>query len=369
MIIRPVNSLNSVREWKDSKFVSDVSYNLFRMSDEEIITSGHALFTYLKITCSERALANLMNLAYNLRSPSGATYIFPESMEVPPYTNLMNIDISDVSDKELFKSTIVEVVYEDHEDILLLANAYCYLSCSMFKMFTKPVESYENSYDKIRTTFSQFYNTQIPLSNEKPHSSALRYICELMSSNWTSRVTLYKLLYNSNSDYQAYKGMKNYLFDIHLQNNGMHIVNLVLQISDAMMLDIDEILDTISCRRYVRTFSALSELCNNFITSNDPDHQRRMWRYARMFDSDFFAELQTKVCKEIVCILAFMLQRLNHKNSGGIMKIYHIQDMSAVSKLQCQVIADRGLASLRDAEQDDDAGPAHPVNEMEFPPA
>ncbi|KAF5184379.1 hypothetical protein FRX31_026034 [Thalictrum thalictroides] len=58
------------------------------------------------------------------------------------------------------------------------------------------------------------------------------------------------------------------------------------------------------------------------------DHKRQMWKYGRIFESEFLATLQTRACPKFMYILGCILKRVNSETAAGILDIKQLEEVS-----------------------------------------
>lgn len=64
-----------------------------------------------------------------------------------------------------------------------------------------------------------------------------------------------------------------------------------------------------------------------------------MWRYGRLFDETFMADLQTRTCPKLVYMLASALKMEAPETHGGILGIAQLSDVSEENKKKCTAAA------------------------------
>ncbi|KAK9087899.1 hypothetical protein Syun_030293 [Stephania yunnanensis] len=81
--------------------------------------------------------------------------------------------------------------------------------------------------------------------------------------------------------------------------------------------------------------------------SDCKDRERRMWRYGRVFDETFMADIQTKTCPKLVYIMAAALQFEDPKTNMGILDIVQLGDVSPENQVLCKEAATRLLRMIK----------------------
>lgn len=294
-------------------------------SDEEINKLGRELFSSLTSGVSQRHVAIIFILAYQLkRAGNGTNTNLLPKVDVLRRPRDWKLDLMDTKIDDIVGRIIVPTEGPDKSSV---ARAYAYLAASLLKLFTKSPENYERSWNHIITGFGKFYSGNCPVTCAPPNPAVIKKIHDHFSMSKIMKVALYRYLYNAN-DKGPPKSVQKYLYDIHLSHTGMRVLLIAYQICSTMNCSPAVLIRVVNANRFKPQISALIAAFK-LMQATDEAHRRKMWKYGRIFDSGFFSALQTKACPKFVYILACILQRESPESHSGILEIKQLEEVNA----------------------------------------
>lgn len=194
-------------------------------------------------------------------------------------------------------------------------------------MFTKTADNYEKAFHHILDGYKNLYGLAIPISNIRLGATVTPRLANTYSRREIMKSTLFRLLWSANATIEN-MSVKSFLYHNHLAYTGLHIVSLFLQCCEVLHVSPSVLIKPLYSNRHKEILADLATLSMDLPSSNQDQHKRKMWMYARIFDEIFFATLQTKKCADLVCIFAHVLQKMDAPNASGIFKIASLDRMS-----------------------------------------
>ena len=328
--IRDLISVNPKWNWTDSMILQYPGLILPSLTESEIVTRGKSMMQELAYGVSISTAGTILILASHLTSPSQAGYrVFPPG-EIPSHPD-------DVEHSTLGSEVNVprRGFYGNYDTIptTTFARGVCYFAASLLRLFAKPAQNYLRDYSShVKDDYSKFYRDVFPFTDYSPSRESMEKVHLLFTNQRVLKGTLGKLLYLFKTRHSRDRAFLSALFEQHVAMSGMHSVDLFMKI----------------CNRVNVKPQVLAELCKGGGTeeeletilkvtsilmagSDDPrsEYYRQTWRYARVFDHNYFVKVQTKHCLQLTCLLGRLAQRLGIPGSGNIFQLFQLQDMSA----------------------------------------
>ncbi|KAK1366201.1 hypothetical protein POM88_041762 [Heracleum sosnowskyi] len=299
----------SLETWTDLQPGARICYNLRRIEEvEELFTLGSQVFRAIQGNITAKAICQLMNLAYNLKDSAGE-YCFGD---ISPELIKEDRDFDDV----YYNPTLVTVrplntltltiSHEEAEYNERVANGFCYLATSYMRLYTKSAVDYTRVEDQLRNQFTNFYDYALPFENFHPVPEAVNCIKSHINQDKTLRNTFYNLVYAGESVENG-KQLKEFLYRSHISYTGMHSYVLFLKCMEAFKVTNNQLINVLRTPYFAAELNALEVIFNNLYGSSEqPEMQRQMWKYGRVFDSRFLNQLQTKKCAVFTAVLAHL---------------------------------------------------------------
>ncbi|GJT02225.1 coat protein [Tanacetum coccineum] len=79
-------------------------------------------------------------------------------------------------------------------------------------------------------------------------------------------------------------------------------------------------------------------------------HDLQMWRFGRIFDSQFLSVLQIKRCDIFTLVLAYILKKKDLIGNKGALEITQLKRANAINKKDASAIALRSIAIIQGNE-------------------
>lgn len=124
------------------------------------------------------------------------------------------------------------------------------------------------------------------------------------------------------------QGMMSYLAGQIYQYTGLHAVVQILAIQQVTQVPMDELLGELNHRSTRQPLLALYEMLQYHELVKEKPGRKTYFRYARIWDSGYFHELQSKQCPDLVYLAAKILKEVSPTGArSDPTKIYAIQDI------------------------------------------
>lgn len=311
-------------DFLDGEYLNQPGITLERMTTTDLVLIGRNVIPMLASGFSKQGAASIFLLAYHLVAPgrSKVEFVFPEENAI---RNAYDVSIESLSAEQLV-SCLRHEPLPPTKDINKEASAYAFIAASVLRIFTKSEENYIRAFNHIIAGYEKFYGYPCPVHPPAPTIESIKILSAQYQMNPKFKATLYKILYIS-AGVTGYKGMRSFLFELHLANTGMHILGIFLKLCEVLNCSSGLLLRAISNPEYDRQMNALAIMIT-VVMNNDPQHQRRMWRYGRLFDEAFMPPLQTKRCPMLVYILASALKSEAPQTNRDILNIVQLKEVS-----------------------------------------
>ena len=351
----PYNPVPSLEMWTDLQPGARRCYNLQRIKEvEKLITLGLQVFNSIQGNITAQAICQLMNLAYNLKDSTGE-YCFGD---VSPELILEDTDFDEVSNAALlivrpYNTLTVMISHEEPEYKERVANGFCYLATSYMRLYTKSAENYLRIEGPLRNRFKDFYDYALPFENFHPVPEAVNCIKFQIDANQTLRNTFYNLVYAGES-VEYGKQLKEFLYGYHILYTGMHCFPLFLKCVEAMKVTNNQLMNVLRSDYFKAQLNALEVIFNNLYGSSEqPGMERQMWKYARVFNSQFFSQLQTKNCATFTAVLAHLYHSIIPASGNeDARNIVRVKELSGGQLKIAKEYARRALTICRDGTKD-----------------
>nr|GEX49516.1 hypothetical protein [Tanacetum cinerariifolium] len=300
-------------DFLDTEWIQKPGILLERYPDERVASIGRSVMPMLSKGFDAQGVANIFVLAYHLKAPGTGfgSYIFNPDQNLPVTKGTPVGDFKDIFDYGMRKHVALEATGDPTRE----AAVYSYIAASLLRLFTKPTSNYVSSWASIVKSFSKFYDEPMNVALPNPDAYALEKASSRFASGEAEKVTLYRLLYMSNSD-ESHKKLNFFLYDTHLLHYGMHIVSIIEGLCDFFKYTPESIIIAMSYNltpNQTKCFACLLKLMDQ----NDENHQKKLWMYAKLFDETFMYHLQTKPSKILIYAFAEALRSAAPKKTQG----------------------------------------------------
>ncbi|DAZ90625.1 TPA_asm: nucleocapsid protein [Aconitum virus 1] len=314
-------------EFEDSKFLTEKSLVLEEMKDEEIVILGREVIPMLSFGFSQWGVGAIFRLAFQLRDPTNARVF-----SVDDASGLEDEDGADLSPILMSSSPhpgkLPGITVPADE-----AKAYSYIAASTLRLFTKSEENYVKSWTHTLGGYQRFYGQKFPVPLALPSQEAIKTLSHYFSHEPMFKMTLYRLLYSGGGAARA-PGLRNFLYEIHLVNTGIHIVSIFVRLCSILNCTPGLLLTAMNAHEFSRQITTMVSMIT-LITRSDEDHKRKMWRFGRIFDDTFMSPLQTKACPLLAYTLASALKGESAQSSRDILNIAQFSEISPEKRRLC----------------------------------
>lgn len=280
-----------------------------------------------------QVIGKLFNLAFNLCGPDGS-YIFNDI-----HVNLIDPDeqipITELNNAAPINNQIstLNIVNPglDPDSQAAVANSCCFFAATLFRLFSRSAESYSRAGPDIKKAHKQLYLINLCMDNFIPPLNVLEYVKSVFNNNSIMLNTLYAMLYAGETN-PSHDQVKSFLYRNHLKHTGLHCFSLFMRVAEVYKIANDYLANVLNTRHFERELLGIQDMMNNCLVPG-PRGPQVMWKYGRLFDQNFFSDLQTKKCPQFVATLAYMiiLEAPQEKNQT-ILNIVHIRDLPEESK-------------------------------------
>lgn len=291
--------------WNDFQPGKKPILKLYRIENTEELFQ-YAARTLMEV-CSRISLqtvGELMNLAFNLRDGGGA-YVFAE-LEPELVDPINSSEITELCNSPIYpvvKPMFEFIVDDENVDVMLnTANSCCFVAASYLRMLSRNAENYVQIGTNLRDNYLNLFRKQLGLSHFHLTLQIAKYIKAVFGSNPIIRNTLYVLLYAGEEATNG-KNIKGLLYRNHICHAGLHCYVLFVKVSETYKISTEDLAKIMHSKFYERELNALRSLINDCISTPCNGKGRTMWKYARIFDSNFCSDLQTKKCPSFTASL------------------------------------------------------------------
>ncbi|KAK9082767.1 hypothetical protein Scep_029238 [Stephania cephalantha] len=320
-------------DFLDKELMGRAGIVLERYDNKFIAELGRSVIPMMSSGFSKMGMAALFVLAYHLKKPGrwSDDYLLPDASQLEEFADNR---YEEYSDRVISVCGPIQTITATHKyNAAKEASVYAYVAASMLRLFTKSPSNYIRAFNHIVDGYSRFYGEPADVQLPTPAEAAMRTLSDWFSFDSRAKTTLYRILYLSNGDQEG-AGLKNFLYDIHLSYTGMHIVDILVRLCEVLNCSPRLVMKIINTGETARQVSCLVRLMD-ILEDTSKDRERRMWRYGRVFDETFMADIQTKTCPKLVYIMAAALQFEDPKTNMGILDIVQLGDVSP--KIKCCV--------------------------------
>ncbi|KAK4275834.1 hypothetical protein QN277_018853 [Acacia crassicarpa] len=196
-----------------------------------------------------------------------------------------------------------------HPDWERAVRSGCYLCCSLMRLLVKQEDNIINAWKSICERYRNFYQEDLAIKIT-PDTDAARHIRMVLQNRVIMRGTVGAFLLNGKDVTGRDKGMCRMLYELHMSFTGMQAYNLFVFCADRLKVPLHIFAPLL---QHPATSEALASVAHILVTYEFPKSEEAAktiqttastWRFARIFDQEIFASLQTKNCPMLVSLLA-----------------------------------------------------------------
>ncbi|XP_061343273.1 uncharacterized protein LOC133289366 isoform X2 [Gastrolobium bilobum] len=352
----------SVNDWNDvpSENNRKKAIDFVKMPHEQLVTLGIDVINGIHSRITTKTIVGLFLLAYNSMDGLGKS-MFDDINEafVDPRDRL-NYDemkASRIRDIPGGRRVVMITMNQGEADYYKrVASAFCFVAGTYMRLFTKSAENYMRIEESIRNRYGDFYAHPIPLNNFHPGEEATRAIKSIFENHPRYKDSLYCLLYSGNTCDRG-QNIKAFMYDIHLAYTGLHCIPLFARVMSVLKKDSVTIGNALYSRKIADPLRTMMEVNAKYLNRNATT-QVHMWKYGRIFNSDFLSDLQTKHCVFFNLVLAYLLRILQPEEAGDVLRITHLAGAGDGEKAMAECYARRFLQILGLMDDHGDKSPS-----------
>jgi hypothetical protein len=147
------------------------------METSDLLYMGWKMMAGIQEGVSKQTLAQIYLVAFSLNDKDG-NHIFDEIPEFL-YNPVGSMDADKLSDSNLVPKSSRTYEEEGDEDMEgydeKLANCYCYLACSYFRLYSKSAENFVKIQEHLKKRFTNFFSYEMMLSDFSPDLDTVKY--------------------------------------------------------------------------------------------------------------------------------------------------------------------------------------------------
>ncbi|ATS17308.1 nucleocapsid protein [Cabbage cytorhabdovirus 1] len=225
------------------------------------------------------------------------------------------------------------------------ATAYCFLAAFIMKLNGKAEDAFQEGIAKMKIRYPAWYEggSQV-LLNFNPTLETLKALRTIFNrrpeilSTWVMTVAV-----NENREgvmLPTHQGLLNYLVCQQYSYFGMHAYSLLLSIHEATGIKLGQLLREMDCPiTRAGVMAAFDLIKNHEITSKNPA-RTTYFRYARVWNSNYFRALQSSNCTTLVYVAAKVAKITSAQKVGGDpMEIYALKNIDEVMLTRLNKVA------------------------------
>lgn len=314
-------------DWDDTKLLALENCDVSLLDVDSMAALVKNLLPRLETGISERNAAQIINVAWNIQAP-GKNFerLFPSTSSLH---NALSKNIDLLDDTPIGVTSVASKIVFPASN-LAICQAGGFICASLLRLFTKSPENYVNAQTEIIKAYNKFYETDFPITSFKIRESVINKIHLLFQNRPLYKNTLAHLIYYVN-DIVDNSGILILTFELHIQNTGMHCWPMFQEVCGRLNADTGKMLTALDISQTNRAIKCIVTLITEFEADTGilkaANRTKKTYKYARLFDRNMFADLQTKNCQPLALTLAFLRKMTTSKGTGDVMKIVALKDI------------------------------------------
>lgn len=329
---------NTSTDWNDKLVLRSPKIQLTTLSYDELMDNCQEAIRGLTMNMTIQRSAIILNLAWNMRSRTHARKrVFPQETQEESDRSIEEMCTHPLDE---IRETPIQIPFDRIGDRGESANwelirQFCYLCASLLRLFTKNAASWMRTRARIESEYHKLTGVKFMIP-----TTSLRDEClNKLENNFKASHKLFsnalgEIIYALH-DLEGERRMVKMLFEDHLNNTGMHIVDLFCRAVRGMKCVPSLLMNALWKHRNDDTLCQLAQLIKTFMGSRDEDKIRETYRFARLFDSNMFSLLQTKNCLVDVCTLAHICILVDSEENQGVLQITALANLCESIKTDC----------------------------------
>lgn len=281
---------------------------------------------YLQVTA--QSVANLLMAAWGLVSPQNKqVYLFPKVAMNGPCVDVTELEHRVLVSYEGNHGTCLPFpqLWSPHEWNAFERTA-AYMCAATLRLVTKDEGSLHRSWKSLMRNYRNFYHEE-PAFELTPNLDCLKGIRNFLQARRHLKGTIACFLLGFLELEGQGQRLCRTLFETDMAYTGMHSYRLLMSVTEKVEAPLSEVIKVVKHPSFVQALRTIVHIVLKYeLPQTVADKERAMgartWKYARIFDSDLFADIQTKNCMMLVSVLATIAQKLGV--GGDATKIHGI---------------------------------------------
>nr|QSX72141.1 N protein [Tomato yellow mottle-associated virus] len=355
--------------WNDEDVSSIRRYSLAVMDSPTMVLHGGYVFESLNnnTRVDTNVLMSTVHLAANLRDPDNITQCL---LMTPPHSRpaiiqttlptiraiqediteeerntlaLLNVDVNIENQDNGNQNRQEENAQVDQGSVDMKAAAYAYVCAFLMRLQCRSAQNVSGGLRRAIDRFKTWYDGNTDIFDDISFSiDALNQLKEAISRKpeITSTWVLYlAVTENEKTLLKQSKGMIEYLGLQVFSYQGMHALTQVLalhQMSKVPLRDLMMELDSPLTRDGLRE---ISNILKNHERTNRAPERKTYFRYSRVWDTKYFAQLQSKTCVPLLYVAAVAVRDISANTTSDPTQIYALQNIGSAMKASLDRVA------------------------------
>ncbi|DAZ87279.1 TPA_asm: nucleocapsid [Arceuthobium sichuanense virus 2] len=349
-------------DWTDDKLIGRDDFELPELDQLSMTTLVKQVFPRLETGVSERTVGEIIVIAWNARSPGKTDKrIFPPVSDC----NTLQSPSSDILDTEIMTATGHASNIQWPGNDLQTCQAAGYVCLTLLRMFAKPADSYKKAMTNIRNSYQNFYDRVFPIQPFEIRDQVLTDIYIQFANRAIYRNAAAGLIYHL-PDCKDHEGLLEYTYSMHLKSTGMRAWGLFRTVAGEMGVETKSLLNVLDIKATQRGLACIADMIMIFEAEEAilkaSKRSRKTYEFARLYDKESFADLQTKACIPLTLTLGSLSKMVFTKGTmGNVLDMAALKDIDDYSKKLYENFAKRIYDYYHKST---DAAAANPVYEV-----
>ncbi|DBA36977.1 TPA_asm: N [Chrysanthemum alphacytorhabdovirus 1] len=239
------------------------------------------------------------------------------------------------------------------------AAVYCFLAAFMLRTHSRQTESFLSSIDSMIERCGGWYEKADAILRSMTIDAALVTSFKMMLARREEVISTWVMwvAYNENETKMSKNncGLMSYLAGQIFQYTGLHAAVQILAIQQVTKVPMDQLLGELNHRSTRQPLQAFYKMLQIHELVKEHPGRKTYFRYARVWDSGYFHELQSKACPDLVFLTASIVKQVSPTGAkSDPTKIYAIQDIGETKRVFLTEVAEKISSWLVRADDDDE---------------
>ncbi|DAF42339.1 TPA_asm: N [Nymphaea alba virus 1] len=388
-----VSIAHKVMVWDDKHLESIRIYDIAPLPAVEAVRYGKYMMNCLEtgMGLDSRLLSIILMLAVSLRDPDELRQYLMKipsvkgnrnarPLEIPPVEEV-DEDLDDESkalmeaikkksNKGKDKSALSDLskegetsepVAEMEGDLTEHASAYSFLAAYLLRLSSRTVDNVFTNLAKAAVRYKGWYERgQIVLEELKVEKTRLEALREVMARRPDVANTWVYWLAKSENDPslgRQQKGLLDYLGIQIFAYQGMHAVTQIIALQQTCKVPMDVVLRELDSPITRAGVMEVYNIIKNYEKTDIHPNRTTYFRYARVWDTGYFLNVQSKNCAPLVYLAAKTLKAVSSNSLSDPTQIFAVQNIGSAMKERLDRVSDKfSHMLLASATTDDSSG-------------